>query len=319
MTLDLNNIHDRYRGALLGLAVGDAVGTSVEFEPPGSFAPVTDMTGGGQFRLEAGQWTDDTSMALCLADSLLEMRGFDARDQMEKYVRWWRTGYRSSTGEFVDIGDATSSALARFEDSGNPWSGSTDPYSAGNGSIMRLAPVVLAYASSPSLVMKMSLDSSRTTHGAEEATDACRYLGALISLALSGHPKEVILSKDAALSAVGLSSDDLAPNVSEVAGGSFIRKKPPQIEGNAYVVRTLEAALWAFHNTDDFEEGCLAVVNLGDDADTTAAVYGQIAGAYYGAPGIPKSWVEKLYARDEIVVLADDLYELSQEIALSRS
>ena len=319
MIFNLDDIQDRYRGALLGLAVGDAVGTTVEFKPPGSFDPVTDMTGGGPFRLQAGQWTDDTSMALCLADSLLEIRGFDARDQIERYVRWWRTGYRSSTGYLFDIGIATSDALARFEDSGNPWSGSTDPYSAGNGSIMRLAPVVLAYASSPSLVMKMSLDSSRTTHGAEEATDACRYLGALISLALSGHPKEVILSKDAALSAVGLSSDDLAPNVSEVAGGSFIRKKPPQIEGDAYVVRTLEAALWAFHNTDDFEEGCLAVVNLGDDADTTAAVYGQIAGAYYGAPGIPKRWLEKLYARDEIVVLADDLYELSQEIASSRS
>ena len=317
--LSIGDTADRYRGALLGLAVGDAVGTTVEFKPPGSFDPVTDMTGGGPFRLEAGQWTDDTSMALCLADSLLEMRGFDARDQIERYVRWWRTGYRSSTGYLFDIGVATSDALARFENSGDPWSGSTDPYSAGNGSIMRLAPVVLAYASSPSLVMKMSLDSSRTTHGAEEATDACRYFGALIFLALSGQPKEVILSGTADLSAIGLNSDDLAPNVSEVAGGSFSRKEPPQIEGSGYVVRSLEAALWAFHNTNNFEAGCLAAVNLGDDADTTAAVYGQIAGAHYGASGIPKKWLEKLYARDEIVVLADGLYELSQEITSSRS
>jgi len=319
MIFNLDDIQDRYRGALLGLAVGDAVGTTVEFKPPGSFDPVTDMTGGGPFRLQAGQWTDDTSMALCLADSLLEMRGFDARDQIERYVRWWRTGYRSSTGYLFDIGIATSDALARFEDSGNPWSGSTDPYSAGNGSIMRLAPVVLAYANSPSLVGKMSLDSSRTTHAAEEATDACRYFGGLIFLALSGQSKDAILSGTAALSVIGLSSDDLAPNVSEVASGSFKRKEPPEIEGSGYVVRSLEAALWAFHTTNNFEDGCLAAVNLGDDADTTAAVYGQIAGAHYGATGIPEGWLGKLYARDEIVVLADGLYELSQEISSTRS
>ena len=315
MILNLDDIHNRYRGALLGLAVGDAVGTTVEFKPPGSFEPVTDMTGGGPFRLEAGQWTDDTSMALCLADSLLEMRGFDARDQIKRYVRWWRTGYRSSTGYLFDIGIATSDALARFENSGDPWSGSTDPDSAGNGSIMRLAPVVLAYANSPPLVMKMSLDSSRTTHGAEEATDACRYFGGLIFLALSGQSKDAILSGTAALSAIGLGSDDLVPNVSEVASGSFKRKEPPEIEGAGYVVRSLEAALWAFHTTNNFEDGCLAAVNLGDDADTTAAVYGQIAGAHYGATGIPEGWLEKLYARDEIVVHADGLYELSQEIS----
>jgi ADP-ribosyl-[dinitrogen reductase] hydrolase len=314
------SLTDRYRGALLGLAVGDAVGTTVEFKSPGSFEPVTDMTGGGPFELEPGQWTDDTSMALCLADSLLEKRGFDARDQMERYVRWWQTGYRSSNGRCFDIGITISDALKRFERSGNPWSGSTDPYSAGNGSVMRLAPVVLAYAgSTPSLVVQMSLDSSLTTHGAEEAVDACRYFGALISLALSGQPKEAILSSESALTNAGLRIVDLAPNLGEVANGSFRSKEPPDIQGSGYVVRSVEAALWAFDRTDDFESGCLAAVNLGDDADTTAAIYGQIAGAYYGASGIPKRWLKKLHASVEITEIADGLQELSRELELAHS
>ena len=136
----------RFRVALLGLAVCDALGTAVEFQAPGSFAPVTEMTGGGVFGLEAGQWTDDTSMALCLAESLIACRGFDARDQMERYVRWWRRGHWSSTGHCFEIGATVSAALRRFESTGVPLSGSTDPRTAGNGSLMRLAPVPLWFA-----------------------------------------------------------------------------------------------------------------------------------------------------------------------------
>ena len=140
---------DRYRGALLGLACGDAVGTTLEFKPPGSFAPISDMVGGGPFELEPGQWTDDTSMALCLAVSLVEQGGFDPADQMQRYVRWYREGYLSSNGVCFDIGNTVSAALRRFERSGEPYSGATDPYSAGNGSIMRLAPLPLAFAATP--------------------------------------------------------------------------------------------------------------------------------------------------------------------------
>ena len=132
----------RYRGCLLGLACGDAVGTTVEFKPRGTFEPVTDMVGGGPFRLEPGEWTDDTSMALCLAESLLERGGFDALDQMQRYVRW-KKGHLSSNGRCFDIGNTVRGALTRFLDSGDPFSGSTHPHSAGNGSLMRLAPVVI--------------------------------------------------------------------------------------------------------------------------------------------------------------------------------
>ena len=140
---------DRFRGCLLGLAGGDALGTTLEFQPPGTFEPIEDMVGGGPFRLEPGQWTDDTDMALCLAESLIENGGFDAADQMRRYVRWWREGHLSSTGTCFDIGNTIRSALMKFEATGEPFSGGTHPHSAGNGSIMRLAPVPLFFAGDP--------------------------------------------------------------------------------------------------------------------------------------------------------------------------
>jgi ADP-ribosyl-[dinitrogen reductase] hydrolase len=177
---------DRYRGALLGLATGDALGTTLEFSAPGTFDPIDDMMGGGPFRLKPGQWTDDTSMALCLAESLIESGEFDPVDQLARYVRWKREGLHSSNGTCFDVGATVRSALARFERYSEPWSGSTDEHSAGNGSIMRLAPVPLFFASKPDIAILRSADSSRTTHGAREAVDACRYMAGLSSARCRG-------------------------------------------------------------------------------------------------------------------------------------
>ena len=204
---------ERYRGCLLGLAAGDAVGTTLEFKSPGSFAPIEDMVGGGPFGLAPGQWTDDTSMALCLAESLVERKGFDPVDQLEKYVRWYREGYLSSTP-------------------------------------------------------------------------------------ISGYWEE----------------NPLSPEIDEIADGSFRRREPPQIKGKGHVVKSLEAALWAFHRGDIFREGCLLAVNLGDDADTTGAVYGQLAGAFWGEKGIPESWRAKLAHRPLIESLAERLLDLSETL-----
>src|SRR5215218_1405041 len=166
---------NRFRGCLLGLAVGDAVGTTVEFSPPGSFEPVRDMVGGGPFSLPAGAWTDDTSMALCLAESLVERRAFDPVDQLQRYVRWYREGHWSSTGRCFDIGNATRAALERFERTGEPFPGDAAPDAAGNGPLMKLAPVVLAFVDRPQDAVRFACESARTTHGAVEARDACRY------------------------------------------------------------------------------------------------------------------------------------------------
>ena len=299
----------RYQGSLLGLAVGDALGTTLEFCPPGTFGPVDSIRGGGPFRLKPGQWTDDTSMALCLADSLLACGTFDPADQMRRYVRWYRQGYLSSTGRCFDIGRTTADALQRFEQSGEPYCGLTDPQSAGNGSIMRLAPVPLFFAKDPVVAIRHCADSSRTTHGASEAVDACRYFGGLILGALQGAGKAELLSAQYSPVAGLWEQAPLAAGIHEVAAGSFKMKKPPMIKGNGYVVRSLEAALWAFYTTDDFRQGLLAAVNLGDDADTTGAVYGQLAGAFYGVEGIPGEWREVIRQKQEILAMAGELME----------
>lgn len=307
-TPDLN---DRYRGAMLGLATGDAVGTTLEFKSPGSFAPIADMVGGGPFGLQPGQWTDDTSMALCLAASLVERGGFDAHDQISRYVRWMRDGYMSSTGSCFDIGITVRGALQRFTDTGDPFSGSDDPRAAGNGSIMRLAPVVLAFAHDPATAIARAAESSRTTHATAAAVDGCRYMAGLLIGALRGDPKDTLLAPRYSPLGDGWAAQPLDPAIDAVAAGSFWHKQVPEIRGSGYVVASLEAALWAFAHSDSFRDGCLMAVNLGDDADTTGAVYGQIAGAYYGAAGIPTAWRERLAQGDLITSLADDLLALS--------
>lgn len=302
---------DRYRGCLIGVAVGDAVGTAVEFRKPGTFTPIKDMIGGGPFKLKAGQWTDDTSMALCLAASLTETKTFDPSDQMKRFVRWHKEGYLSSNGKCFDIGITTASALRNFEKTGNPFSGSEDIRSAGNGSIMRLAPVPMFFGKDAGQAIEKSGESSRTTHGAKTCIDACRYLAGLIVGLLDGEPKDKVLS-DLYCPIEGCWEENpLHSEIEEVARGSFKHKQPPEIVGKGYVVKTLEAALWAFYRSSTFEDGCLKVVNLGDDADTTAAVYGQIAGAYYGINGIPPRWRQRIAFRELIESMADQLHDLS--------
>lgn len=303
------NLQPKFRGAMLGLAVGDAVGTTLEFKTPGSFTKITDMVGGGPFHLAIGEWTDDTSMALCLAESLIEKRGFDPIDQLQRYTRWARHGHLSSNGRVFDIGATVQAALATFAKTPEPFCGSSDPWSAGNGSLMRLAPVPLFFVQNPIEAIKRSGESSRTTHGAASAVDACRYFGGLIVGALMGVTKEELLSDRYAPVQEYWQTNALVPEIDEIASGSFKRLKPPTIKGTGYVVKCLEAALWAFHSSHTFRDGCLLAVNLGDDADTTGAVYGQIAGAYYGEDGIPEDWRRKLAHRELIKSLADGLQE----------
>ncbi|HEY9726025.1 MAG TPA: ADP-ribosylglycohydrolase family protein [Chroococcales cyanobacterium] len=302
---------ERYRGSLLGLAVGDALGAPLEFRPPGSFTPIDDMVGGGSFDVMPGQWTDDTSMALCLADSLIEQKGFDPVNQLQKYVRWLREGYLSSIDECFDIGHTTLDALRKFEHTGEPYCGSTDPRSAGNGSIMRLAPVPLFYAKRPLEAIEKSGESSRTTHQATTAIDACRYLGALIVGAVNGVSREELLSERYSPIPGYWEENPLVEEIDEIARGSFKYRQPPEIQGLGYVVKSLEAALWAFYNSRSFREGCLLAVNLGLDADTTGAVYGQLAGAFYGEREIPESWHSQLIRSHLIESIADQLLAFS--------
>jgi len=302
----------RYRGSLLGLATGDALGTTLEFRKPGTFTPVRAMVGGGPFNLKPGEWTDDTSLALCLAESLIEKEGFDPVDQLERYCRWWKDGHLSSTGRCFDIGNTTAAALMQFRKTREPYPGQTDPYSASNGSLMRLAPVPLFFAAHPETAIELSGESSRTTHGLQVTMDACRYFGALIVGALEGRSKEELLAPLFSPVPGYWDRYPLCEGIQQVATGSFREKEPPEIRGRGYVVASLEAALWAFSRGRSFEEGCLLAVNLGEDADTTGAIYGQLAGAFYGEDATPALWREQLACRDLIEDFAERIFMLSQ-------
>lgn len=291
----------RFRGSLLGLACGDAVGTTVEFCERGSFSLVSDMGGGGPFELPAGAWTDDTSMALCLASSLVEQGCFDAKDQMDRYVRWWKQGYHSSTGRCFDIGITTRQALSRFQLNNEPMAGDTHEFSAGNGSIMRLAPVPLFYYPDEDAAVRWAGESSRTTHGALECIESCQLLTAMIHSALSGHPKDEVLFGSE-------SGHYLSPKVQAIALGAYRSKTIDQIKGTGYVIDCLEASAWCFWQTSSWKETVLLAVNLGDDADTTGAVCGQLAGAFHGEEALPAEWLSRLVMAKEIGKLAERLH-----------
>lgn len=259
------------------------------------------MVGGGPFRLPVGAWTDDTSMMLCLAESLMVCGGFDATDQMQRYVRWQDDGYFSVTGRCFDIGSTVLGSLNRFRRNGNPFAGDPHPMSAGNGSLMRLAPIAVRYVADAQLV-HYARESSRTTHATATALDACAVMAQLMAVAIRGGSKQDVLALVAQLSA----DHALHADIQRVVAGSF-RREPPDIRGTGYVVQSLEAALWALQKHNDYRSGVLAAANLGEDADTTAAIYGQLAGAIWGESGIPASWRDKILQAHDMTWRADEL------------
>lgn len=296
---------DRFRGCFLGLAVGDAVGTTLEFKPNGSFKPITDMVGGGPFRLKPGEWTDDTSMAWALAASLIAKQGFDAKDQMDRYLAWRHGGEYSSNGTCFDCGITVGRALSFYKKTGEPYAGSTDPDSAGNGSLMRLAPVPIFFEEDAGEAIRLAGESSRTTHATAAAVDACRYFAAILVGALRGETKSRLLEPGYASPEVEFG--DLHPEIQRIAHGSWRGRSAEDLPASGYVIHTLEAALWAFATTHDYRSAVLAAVNLGGDADTTGAVVGQLAGAYYGLSAIPEEWMARLARRHELEMVAEGL------------
>jgi ADP-ribosyl-[dinitrogen reductase] hydrolase len=308
---------DRQRGALYGLAVGDALGAAVEFMPPGTFEPVTDYRAGGPHGLAPGEWTDDTSMALALADSIGQV-GWDLNDQARRYVAWWQVGDYSVTGRCFDIGATTRLGLYRFLQSRDArQSGDTSPRSSGNGSIMRLAPVPIAYAhelyDETDHLIERLIESSLPTHGSPQCRSACAYLGLVLAGLLHGLSREEVLAPDWLPVVQLLAGEAFDDEVAAIARGSFRLRQPPAIRGSGYVVQSLEAALWAFHAADDFGAAVLAAVNLGDDADTTGAVCGQLAGANWGESGIPESWKVGLARPDMLDSVLGPLTRLAEE------
>ncbi len=264
---------------------------------------MTDYRNGGPHGLNAGEWTDDTSMALALADSIAV--GWDLNDQADRYVQWWKTGKYSVNGRCFDIGITTRSALGNYVAKKNALtSGDRSDRASGNGSIMRLAPLPIRfghhYADQLDELSRLAEESSLPTHASDQCVSACRYLATVLAALIHGEDRDEVLSPDwkplKQLNAI----KPLHPLIQEIAQGSFRQKQPPEIEGSGWVVKSLEASLWAFHDAETFEEAVLKAVNLGDDADTTGAICGQLAGAYWGESGIPQSLRSGLARMDMI-------------------
>ena len=298
---------DKYKGTLLGLAIGDALGTTLEFlekeDLDGKLH--TEIIGLGKLNLNKGDWTDDTSMALCLAESLISCQSFDAYDQMNKYVKWYKEGYMTPNGKCVDIGMGTLRALSFYQITKNPYLFG-DENSLGNGSIMRLAPIPMFFYPNIEDTLKYSSLSSKMTHPGELCLQSCKALALIIFNAFEGKNKEDMLDIiDPEI--YGITDFE----VCHILKGSYKEKSEDDIKNSGFVLDTLEAALWAFYTTDSFEDALIKAVNLCGDADTIGAVCGQIAGAYYGVDNIPERWLSVLTAREMIKEKAQELYEIS--------
>ncbi|CAF3842364.1 unnamed protein product [Rotaria sp. Silwood1] len=335
---------------MLGLAIGDAVGACVESFPHERLVenPVRDIIVDRPCRLPPGYWTDDTSMALCLASSLISRQEFDPYNQMVRYKWWYRYGYLSSTGVSFGSGRATRQSLREFskrqyilmrafnlktESEVDHLSFRTvkrvanfdvtcgRSYATGNGALMRLAPIPLYFFRNPRVAIELCGRNSPLTHGSRLSVDACRYYGALIVATLNGETKQQLLSNNfSEAHRAWFGRKGLCKQVLRIASGSY--KRPGGysmgIRGTGYVLKSLEAALWVFwSDQNSFRNSVLAAVNLGDDADTTAAIYGQLAGSYYGQSDIPSKWLKILYAKQLIVCMSDWIHFLGLKTYLS--
>lgn len=291
-------VRDRAAGALLGLAIGDALGATLEFKARDSYPRLRDMVGGGPFRLQPGQWTDDTAMALALADSLIARGGLNEADLMERFVQWRDEGRYSCTGTCFDIGITTNRALQRWRRTGDPVAGDPDPQTAGNGSLMRLAPVVLRYWDDRTALADAAARQSRTTHAAPEAVEACVAYADLLADVVAGVPLHEAL-RGWARGATGV--------IAQIMEGRWRRLQRAKVRASGYAAHSLEAALWSVGRTGSYETAVLCAANLGEDADTTAAIAGQLAGAAYGLSSLPRAWTDRVAWGERILGMAERL------------
>ena len=292
-------VHDRIAGAFVGLAIGDALGAPVEFADRGTFEPVTAYRSGGRFNLPAGAWTDDTAMALCLAQSLIEKRTLDNGDLLNRFCDWAENGTNTSTGIAVGIGQNTLRVLGDFRRNGYlealPFGAKND----GNGSLMRLAPVSCFAKDNIEEAVVLAGLQSRATHASRHAEECCQILAELLCHLISGKPL---------MWAVEQAHNRPRNNeISMMMHRNIVEESADDIQSGGYVINTLHAALWSNLTADSFESAVLRACNLGDDADTTAAVAGQIAGAIYGYSNIPQDLKDGLKDERKLYVTSQFL------------
>ena len=289
---DNPTIADRAVGALVGLAVGDALGAPVEFCRRDTFEPVTEMRAGGYFKLPVGAWTDDTAVALCLAESLIDHPHLDQKDLLDRFCLWAGNGANTSTGVCVGIGQNTLRVLGNYNRTGALLAPETRQKSDGNGAIMRLAPVAVRHWQKPVEARRIAKLQSRTTHYSTLSAAACESLATTLGALIGG--------QDWAKASSPTPGGHWPDAIKALSGEEWLQRDRDRISSTGFVVHTLEAALWAVDTTSSFTAAMLKAVNLGDDADSVGAVAGQLAGARYGLSAIPRNWLDVLIQREAI-------------------
>ena len=290
---DMDDVRDRARGAFLGLALGDALGSTVEFMLPGEIRALhgvhREITGGGWLRLRPGAVTDDTQMSIWMGRAIANGGGWDLRRSAVHLAAWLRTGP-------ADVGNTVRRGLRRFVVEGT-LTGEPSPGDAGNGAAMRMLPVALATLADHEAMLRAAVEQGRLTHHHPLSDAACVHVGELIHLACLG----------LGMPRLRRASDAFVRALPEFA---FV---PYRGESGGYVVETIATVLHHLHASRSFEETLVGVVNRGGDADTTGAIAGAIAGAYHGPGDIPRRWLTRLdpEVREEAEWLAERLVALS--------
>lgn len=294
---------DRALGAFVGLAIGDALGAPVEFCRRDTFEPVINMRAGGYFKLPAGAWTDDTAMALCLAESLIKHPRLDLKDLLDRFCLWASKGANTSTGVCVGIGQNTLRVLGNYHRKGELLAPETRQKSDGNGALMRLSPVAVRHWQSPADAKRIAELQSRATHFSDISAAACEALVLILASLIRGDAWEQAAMPDP--------PDHWQENIKAIAYENWAERDRESIYSTGFVVHTFEAAMWAVDTTNSFKEALLKAVNLGDDADSVGAVTGQLAGARYGLSSIPRNWIDLLVQRERLETLGEQLFAAS--------
>ncbi len=342
-----NRYQDKARGMLAGLAIGDALGAPVEFgyDSEKIIALGDKIKRYTEHRLSAGEWTDDTSMALCIADSLLERKGYDSFDLMDRFTRWLEDGYRTPDGlPAGDVGHQTRGAIEGFKTYPTITIYDQKTTSAGNGPIMRLAPVIIANTfpkkKYPTLkdgyekgklaltpedddkefislediepTINMAILSCRETHNCIAAEATTALFATMLYCALHGLPKNNIAAYCDRWTHGEEYDQFWIENIDELVGRGLEKDGSALRDLGGYIVDSFAISLWGLMHFDNFEDGMLAVIRLGGDTDTNAACYGQLAGAYYGYESIPEEWRRGVCMADELVEIADKLLAMPE-------
>ena len=301
------------KSALFGVAVGDALGVPVEFNSRKTIGknPVGDMTGYGTYNQPAGTWSDDSSLTFCLAEALTHE--FDLNTIGQNFVKWYHNNFWTARGNLFDVGISTRHAIARlFEGIQPDLAGDSDEFSNGNGSLMRILPLVFYLLEKPiEECFNLTKQVSSITHQHIRSIIACFYYLEFARKILEGKDKFEIYNNlqseiTSYLTSISIDSNEIAL-FDRLLKNNIDKVSEDEIYSSGYVLHTLEASIWCLLTTNSYKEAVLKAVNLGDDTDTTGAVTGGLAGLLYGIDTIPEEWLQQLAKYDDIDNLAERL------------